>query len=413
MAENEQAENEQVENEQVENEQAETNTTEPAEYEQRKQGRFEEWVIAHTGISIIFAAFFGLAAVYGAIAWINYHCLPCEYNNPGICALIAKSPPWTLLTALGTVFAVLLTWYIRSVHRHQELDKRERELIERRRENAHREKEFVTRCEEGKERLFNERYARAIELLGNDDIDVKLGAVYALDRLAGDSEKDRATIINYFMALARRIAPAEVHIEQDGETGERKNIKDRSTPLDGPTKVLLQVIINSIGKYFSDVAEEQRPKFQNIDLRGMRFIRMNLEGVRFTECLLDNAIFHFTNLDRGEFRHIDFGSSTISSSSLRKARVYYSIFKDGIWEYVEAGGCRFFDSEYENSWGPSVALTKAYFAFMTFRGMLFQIDLSQAYFDDVRFEECEYLPGEAKFPEGFDPEKAGITRLLE
>ena len=53
-----------------------------------------------------------------------------------------------------------------------------------------------------------DRYAKAIELLGSDKLEVRLGGVYALERLARDSrERDSSTILEVLCAYVRERAP--------------------------------------------------------------------------------------------------------------------------------------------------------------------------------------------------------------
>ncbi len=55
---------------------------------------------------------------------------------------------------------------------------------------------------------ITDRYAKAIELLGSDKLEVRLGGVYALERLAKDSrERDSSTILEVLCAYVREHAP--------------------------------------------------------------------------------------------------------------------------------------------------------------------------------------------------------------
>jgi hypothetical protein len=52
-----------------------------------------------------------------------------------------------------------------------------------------------------------DRYTRAIEQLGSDKIDVRIGGIYALERIARDSPADRAAIGEVLTAFVRSHAP--------------------------------------------------------------------------------------------------------------------------------------------------------------------------------------------------------------
>lgn len=61
--------------------------------------------------------------------------------------------------------------------------------------------------ETSQEGQITDRYTKAIEQLGSKTIDVRLGAIYALERLAQDSERDLETITNVLAAYVREHAP--------------------------------------------------------------------------------------------------------------------------------------------------------------------------------------------------------------
>jgi hypothetical protein len=64
---------------------------------------------------------------------------------------------------------------------------------------------------------ITDRYAKAIELLGSDKLEVRLGGIYALERLAKDSrERDSSTILEVLCAYVRERAPWPAR-EQTGQ----------------------------------------------------------------------------------------------------------------------------------------------------------------------------------------------------
>ena len=54
--------------------------------------------------------------------------------------------------------------------------------------------------EDGK---ITERYSKAIELLGSDNLAVRIGGIYALERIARDSQKDHWTVMEALCAFIR------------------------------------------------------------------------------------------------------------------------------------------------------------------------------------------------------------------
>ncbi len=74
-------------------------------------------------------------------------------------------------------------------------------------QKANRERERLSQ-----EANLTDRFAKAVEQLASDKLEVRLGAIYALERLARDSERDHATIMELLTAYVRERAP-----RQDGE----------------------------------------------------------------------------------------------------------------------------------------------------------------------------------------------------
>jgi hypothetical protein len=58
-----------------------------------------------------------------------------------------------------------------------------------------------------REGQITERFTRAIDQLGSEHLDVRLGGIYALERIARDSPADRATIGEVLTAFVRTHAP--------------------------------------------------------------------------------------------------------------------------------------------------------------------------------------------------------------
>jgi len=48
-----------------------------------------------------------------------------------------------------------------------------------------------------------DRYTKAIEQLGSDKFDVRIGGIYALERIARDSARDHPTVMDVLAAFIR------------------------------------------------------------------------------------------------------------------------------------------------------------------------------------------------------------------
>jgi len=61
--------------------------------------------------------------------------------------------------------------------------------------------------QQGQEKLVTDRFAKSVELLGSKEIDVRIGAIYSLERVAKDSPKDHWAIMEVLTAFVRNRSP--------------------------------------------------------------------------------------------------------------------------------------------------------------------------------------------------------------
>ena len=72
------------------------------------------------------------------------------------------------------------------------------------------------------ERRITELYTKAVEQLGSDKAPVRLGGLYALERLAQDNPAHRQTIVNVICAYLRMPFSAHGSDQQAGARGHRR-----------------------------------------------------------------------------------------------------------------------------------------------------------------------------------------------
>ena len=91
------------------------------------------------------------------------------------------------------------------------------------RRQHHQEIATVLTALDATERRITELYAKAVEQLGNDKAPVRLGGLYALERLAQDNPAHRQTIVDVICAYLRM--PFSVHgsDQQAGAGGYRRS----------------------------------------------------------------------------------------------------------------------------------------------------------------------------------------------
>lgn len=134
-----------------------------------------------------------------------------------------------------------------------------------------------------------DRFTKAIEQLGSDKLEMRLGGIYALERIARDSEKDYWPIVEILTTYVRENAPWE---EQDEE--EQNSFDDPKPRAD------IQAILTVLGRRVHRYAqgEEVRLDLARTDLRGADLREAHLEGAILIETHLEEAFLRGAYLEK-------------------------------------------------------------------------------------------------------------------
>jgi hypothetical protein len=126
-----------------------------------------------------------------------------------------------------------------------------------------------------REGQVTDRYTKAIEQLGSDKLDVRIGGIYALERVARDSVRDHPTVVEVLSAFVREHSrePLPADYELGADAAERRMRPD------------VQAALTVIGR------RDARYDRQRVDLRRGLLIgpRLNLRGAYLVGADLSNA----------------------------------------------------------------------------------------------------------------------------
>lgn len=166
--------------------------------------------------------------------------------------------------------------------------------------------------EEGK---LTERFSKAVEMLGSDKLDVKLGGIYALERIARDSLKDHWTVMEVLTAFIREQSRKEYkgYIPRHNEGLPAINIIEEDMKL----REDIQVTLTVIGRrtWF-----DQEDLLQELNLMHTFLGRAALFGAN-----LRNANLFKTNLTESILISVDLSKAVLASAILVGADLSYSI----------------------------------------------------------------------------------------
>ncbi|MBW4616245.1 MAG: pentapeptide repeat-containing protein [Desmonostoc vinosum HA7617-LM4] len=154
------------------------------------------------------------------------------------------------------------------------------------------------------EEFIPDRFSKAIEQLGNEKIETRFAAIYALERIAKDFPKDHWTIMEILAAFIRENAP----IKQEYDEGIEELSK---LPTD------IQTALTVIGRrnFHNDLAN-QRLDLRDTDLRGADLMQANL-----SKAILSGANLQWTTMSRANLAEADLTETNLSGSILYEANL--------------------------------------------------------------------------------------------
>jgi uncharacterized protein YjbI with pentapeptide repeats len=213
------------------------------------------------------------------------------------------------------------------------------------------------RIEVAREGQITDRFIRAMELLGDEKEEIRLGAIYSLERIARDSAKDYWSVISILTAFvrAKRSHP-------NGLTG------DVSTFARLPADVLaiLGVLVR---RPRGREGPEQRLNLSDTDLRGVAFKDAHFERAFFSDAMLDRAQFltaKVPEMNAGFFKGTTDGDGRLLTLELDEERWR-------LYQQRRLGGCPLEGANLDRAslagaFMPGIHLEKASLAFAKLNG---------------------------------------------
>ncbi|MBD2299473.1 pentapeptide repeat-containing protein [Nostoc sp. FACHB-190] len=229
-----------------------------------------------------------------------------------------------VLKTIGTIFgglAILINAYY-AAKRWEAMDKSAMAANES-------AKAALKNAEAAQDKQITERFAKAIEQLGSEKIEVRLGAIYTLERIAKDSAKDHWTIMEVLTAFVRENAPRKLE-EENTENAKQlvnywmNNQNTENTRQIQKIRTDIQAALTIIGKLNCDNEQEnQWLDLRSINIRGAYFPketklqRAYLEDANLQEILLEEAY-----LQETIFIGANLTGAKLSMAELEKAKLH-------------------------------------------------------------------------------------------
>lgn len=153
-----------------------------------------------------------------------------------------------------------------------------------------------------REEQITERFTRAIDQLGSEKLEIRLGGIYALERIARDPERDHWTIVEVLSAYIRARAVPDL-VQQDSHARISPDIQAALTVLGRRNR------------------ESEDARGLVLDLSGSCLARADLRSARLeradlTKCILDGA-----NLEQAHMDEARLIGASLLAANLKQAQM--------------------------------------------------------------------------------------------
>jgi hypothetical protein len=183
---------------------------------------------------------------------------------------------------------------------------------------------------------ITDRFTAAVEQLGSDKMAVRLGAIYALERISRDSRRDHWTIMETLTAYVREHAPwpprvfANPFVELQGRIVEESAAERPANEAKPAASVNvrpatdIQAVLTVLGRREArkrDEAENRRLDLTETDLRGANLSAIHMENADFTEAHLEGADLDGAHLEGADLDGAHLEGANLWGAHLEGARL--------------------------------------------------------------------------------------------
>jgi uncharacterized protein YjbI with pentapeptide repeats len=293
-----------------------------------------------------------------------------------------------------------------------------------------------------------ERFTRAIDQLGHENMDVRLGGIYALERIANDSVQDRAAVAEVLTAFVRGHSPwppsqpgqapmnaailavAPLRVRAADVQAALTVLGRRQAPMDSAQSLDLRVTdlrrADLTGAQLAEVnlfgAQLQEARIFGGNLRAAILAEAQIEGAFLAEVQLQGADLRRARLQqaalsKADLRHANLSSAKLQDADLSSAKLEGATLFAARLERAKLGNAKLQGSDLHAAHLEQASLYLAQLQDADLRYARLQgtnlgaADLRAAILTDAELDGA-LCNAKTIWPEGFDWEAAGV-KLVE
>ncbi|MEM7555528.1 MAG: pentapeptide repeat-containing protein, partial [Cyanobacteria bacterium P01_A01_bin.84] len=184
--------------------------------------------------------------------------------------------------------------------------------------------------------LIDNRFTNAIQQLGNEKIETRSGAIYALEKIAQDSPEYHWVIMETLAAFIRENAPI-IEIEEEFEY-----LSSISTDV--------QTALTAIARRNPQQdPENKRLDLHSTDLRGAELIGANLRLVDFTSANLTGVMFYQADLSESYLTGTNLSEAVLYEANLQKADLYETNLEQAVMRKADCFQANLYQSNLQHA----------------------------------------------------------------
>jgi hypothetical protein len=169
------------------------------------------------------------------------------------------------------------------------------------------------------DKQITEHYTRAVEQLGSDKLEVRLGAIYALERIARDSERDHWPIMEILTAYVRENACWEEEQPRSEEESAPSDPHPRPNKQPSPRfPTDIQAILTVLGRRTRTFGKGEE---HGLDLSHTNLSRANLWGAQLQRASLWGAQLQRARLGFAQLQGARLGNTHLQGANLTIAQL--------------------------------------------------------------------------------------------
>jgi hypothetical protein len=188
-----------------------------------------------------------------------------------------------------------------------------------------------------REGQITERFTRAVDQLGSDTLDVRLGGIYALARVARDSPEDEAAALEVLAHYVREHAPwPPRHPGQyraDAPLDQIRPLQARAADVHAALTVLTrhprrsttpppELTSTDLRRAALEGAHLERARLDGVHLEGAELRDVHLEGAQLTDAHLDKAQLTDAHLEEARLGRASLKQAELGQAHLERASLF-------------------------------------------------------------------------------------------